>query len=121
MPSLSSIFRLRWSMSWYLAAAMVTLMAVVMLVVTWVEIRRERALTRMDLEQQALALSGTMEDVLQNPLYSLDVNRVDATISTAVKSSTSFPTSKFSGPMAACWWIQENPTIPRASWETLSP
>jgi hypothetical protein len=55
----------------------VTIIAVLMIVTTVVDFRRERSLLREDAISRGLLLSRTLGDVLADPLYFSDVDALD--------------------------------------------
>ena len=73
MPKLSGS---RMSMSWVLTLSMVLVVVLVMLLVTLVDIRRERSFTRDALAQEGATLAQTLDDVLGDPVYFSDVDRI---------------------------------------------
>ncbi|PKB78134.1 MAG: hypothetical protein BZY88_19870 [SAR202 cluster bacterium Io17-Chloro-G9] len=76
------------SMPWVLTLSMVTVVALVILVVTLVDIRREHSLARDGLAQQGAALAQTLDDVLADAVYFSDVDRIDDIVTTIAEGRT---------------------------------
>ena len=68
--------RCRWGIASILTVSMVVVIALVTALTTALDIRRERAIFRDQLEQQGLLLASTLNDVLADPLYFSDLDEL---------------------------------------------
>jgi len=67
----------RWPIALILAASMAGVILMVITVATVLEIRQERHFARQDLEMRGRLLANALNDSLADPLYFLDVDRVE--------------------------------------------
>ena len=67
----------RWPIALILAASMAGVILMVITVTTALDIRQERNFSRQELEARGRLLADTLNDVLADPLYFLDVNKVE--------------------------------------------
>ena len=86
MSNIISKLSFHWSMAWVFTAGMAAVIVLMMTLITLVDIRRERSISRENLEQRGLSLAGTLGDVLVDPLYFIDVDLVDDLVTTVVES-----------------------------------
>ena len=73
---LARIIGHRWPIAWILTLGMAGVILAVIAVTTVLDIRQERNFSRQDLEAQGRLLADTLNDALADPLYFLDVDKV---------------------------------------------
>ncbi len=78
--------RFRWGIASVLTFSMVSVIVLVMILTTALDVTRERTIFRNQLEKRALLLIGTLKDVVADALYFLDVDKVADITSTISKS-----------------------------------
>lgn len=68
--------KFRWSIASSLTLSMVLVIVLLMSLVTFLDVRRERSIFRQELERRGTMLATTLSQTLADPLYYLDVDKV---------------------------------------------
>jgi len=76
MQKLAAHFKFRWSIASSLTLSMVLVIVLLMSLVTFLDVRRERSIFRQELERRGTMLATTLSQTLADPLYYLDVDKV---------------------------------------------
>ena len=77
LSPLARIIETRWPIAWILTLGMAGVILAVIAVTTLLDLRQERDFFRRELEARGQLLAYTLNDVLADPLYFLDVDKVE--------------------------------------------
>ena len=105
----------RWPIALILAASMTAVILMVIILTSVLNIRHQREIFRQELEERGRLLTHTLSDTLANPLYFLNVDKVDDVTTAIVMSHEALPYIKVFRPDGSLLTDTSSPEKPGGS------